>query len=149
MYQAFGDKLIAVTERYAEEIAKEWCKAVRTNPRTPSYHSMSQDECYPIALDFYANHLRPLYFSKKPYTEVQDYFERFAENSYKAGHPVHEAAYALMMMRRHIWFYADFQAYFTSSLEQYQAVESINRTINFFDHGTYYFIKKCAELIQK
>ena len=72
MFQAFGDKLMDVTERYAEEIAQEWCKAVRTNPRTPSYHPIPQDECYPIAMDFYANHLRRLYFSKKPYTEVQE-----------------------------------------------------------------------------
>jgi hypothetical protein len=66
--KVFAGKLIESVERHAEEISREWCKAVRTNPRTPSYHSFAADDCFPHAMNFYRN-LRRIYFSEKPYKE--------------------------------------------------------------------------------
>ncbi len=143
--KAFADKLIGVTERHAGEISEQWGKAVRTNPRTPSYHSMTQDQCVLHAMDFYKN-LGRVYFSEKPYTEVTEYFTKYAEERYKEGIPLHEAIYALIMMRRHIWLYADFQAVILTGLDQQQSVESINKTIRVFDHGIYLVIQKYEEM---
>ena len=143
--KAFADKLIGVTERHAGEISEQWGKAVRTNPRTPSYHSMTQDQCVLHAMDFYKN-LGRVYFSEKPYTEVTEYFTKYAEERYKEGIPLHEAIYALIMMRRHIWLYADFQAVILTGLDQQQSVESINKTIRVFDHGIYLVIRKYEEM---
>ena len=50
------------------------------------------------------------------------------------------------MLRRHMWLFADFQAIFTTALDQYKAVESINRTIRLFDHGIYIITKKYGEM---
>lgn len=143
--RVFEDKLINVTEQHAEEISNQWSKAVRSNPRTPSYHSMPQDQCVLHALDFYKN-LGRIYFSEKPYTEVSDYFTKYAEERHKEGIPLHEAIYAIIMMRRHMWIYADFQAVVLTGLDQQKAVGSINKTIRIFDHGIYIVIKRYEDL---
>lgn len=143
--KVFADKLMEIVERHAEEISKEWCKAVRTNPRTPSYHSMSPDECFPHALNFYRN-LRRIYFNEKPYKEECEFFDQYAEGRYKDGIPLHEAAYAIVMMRRHMWLYADFQALFLTPIDHHRAIATINKTILIFDHGLYCIIRKYAEL---
>ncbi len=146
--KVFADKLIEITERHKEEIAKEWARAVRANPRTPSFHEMPEERCIEHALSFYTN-LRRIYFSAKPYTEVREYFARYAEKSFREGLPLHETVYALIMMRRHMWLYADFQAPFLTAIDHHQAVETINKTIRIFDHGIYLVIQKYDELGKK
>jgi len=148
MYNAFADKLIEITERHTDKMSRRWCESVRTNPRTPSYHSKTPDQCILHAVDFYKN-LRRIYFSAKPYTEVNKFFTRYAEESFREGTPLHEAAYALIMMRRHMWLFADFQAMFVTPLDNQQAVETINKTIRLFDHGLYILIQKYGELNQQ
>jgi len=144
----FADKLINITERHKEEIAKQWCKAIRTNPRTPSFHRVDEAKCFEHALNFYTN-LRRIYFSEKPYTEVREYFARYAEASIEEHIPLHETIYALIMMRRHMWLYADFQAPFLTAIDHHQAVETINKTIRIFDHGIYLVIQKYLGMINK
>ena len=146
--KVFADKLIDITERHKEEIAQEWCKAVRSNPRTPSFHDVPHERCIEHALKFYTN-LRRIYFSPKPYTEVRDYFARYAEENFSEGIPLYETVYAMIMMRRHMWLYADFQAPFLTAIDHHQAVETINKTIRIFDHGIYLVIQKYDELGEK
>jgi len=148
MYQALEDKLIELTERHAAELSEMWCNAIRINPRTPSYHSQGQESCVPYAMEFYKN-LRKIYYSEKPYTEVTEFFGRYAELSFQGGIPLHEAIYALIMMRRQIWLYADIQAIFVTPMEHHQAVANITKTIRIFDHGMYAVIKRYDELKAK
>ncbi len=147
MDNAFADKLIEVTERHADDISKQWCRAVRSNPRTEAYHRLTEKECFPRAVEFYKN-LRRIYFSEKPYTEVKDYFSLYAEQSFNDGIPLSEALYSLIMMRRHMWLFAEFQATFVTATEQRQAVESINKTIRLFDHGIYIVTRHYEEMNQ-
>jgi hypothetical protein len=114
---AFADKLLEVTERHADKIAAQWCKAVRTNPHTPWFHARKEDDC-----------------------------TNFAEESFRKGVPMEEAIYALIMMRRHIWLYADFQALFVTAVDAHRAVETLNRTIRVFDQGIFVIIKHYREL---
>lgn len=146
--KVFVDKLIDITRYHAEEISKDWTKVVRTNPRTPSYHSIPEDLCTQQARDFYKN-LRQIFFSEKPYKEINEYFSRYAKDRYKEGIPLHEAVYALIMMRRQLWLYADFQGPFLTGLNKDQVVDTINRTIRIFDHGIYIIIRKYGESPQE
>jgi hypothetical protein len=142
---AFADKLLHVTEQHAKDISDQWCKAVKSNPRTPVLQETARDQCVLFAVEFYRN-LRRIYFDKPPYKEIEKYFDQYAEDRFREGLPLHEAVYALVLLRRHMWLYADFQAVFLTALDQYKAVESINRTIRIFDHGIYIIIKKYGEL---
>jgi len=143
--EVFADKLINITRHNADSIAEQWAKAVTSNPRTPSYHSVPVEECKQQARDFYKN-LRSIYFSEKPYEESSIFFTKFAEDRYREGIPLSEAVYVLIMMRRHLWLYADFQTPFLAGLDIKQKVGTINTTIRIFDHGIYTIIKKYGEL---
>lgn len=143
--RAFADKLVEVLEKHTAEISEQWGKAVCTNSRTPSFHSLSPDQYVPHAVRFYKN-IGKLYFSKKPHNEEMVYFLNFAEEMYRAEVPLHEVTYAFMLMRRHIWLFADFNVLFVTTLDMHQAVESINRTILMFDHIIYSVAKRYGEL---
>ena len=111
---AFADKLLEVSERHADKIAEQWCKAVKTNPHTPWFQSAKHADCNSFAVDFYKN-FRNVYFDEKPYKKLEKYFANYAEESFHKGIPMEEAIYALIMMRRHLWLYADFQALFVTA----------------------------------
>ena len=62
------------------------------------------------------------------------------------GVPMEEAIYALIMMRRQLWLFADFQALFVTAMDPHRAVETLNRTIRVFDQGVFIIIKRYREL---
>ena len=143
--EVFADKLINITRHSAESIAEQWAKAVNSNPRTPSYHSTPIDKCKEQAIDFYKN-LRTIYYSERPYEESSKFFTKFATDRFNEGIPLSEAIYILIMIRRHLWLYADFQTPFLAGLDIKQKVTAINTTIRIFDHGIYTIIKKYGQL---
>jgi hypothetical protein len=143
--KAFADKLIDITRHHSDAIAKEWCKAVRSNPRTPSFHSLTKEVCIQDAANFYKN-LRWIYYSERPYSQVRRFFMEYADDKHKTGIPLHESIYALIMMRRHLWLYADFQKPFLTGLTHNQILLTINNTIRIFDHGIYLITQRYWEL---
>jgi len=52
-------------------------------------------------------------------------------------------------MRRHIWLYAEFQAVFSSGIDQRQALDTLGRTILLFDYAVYEVTKEYQELMKK
>ncbi len=145
MYVAYADKLLNFTEQHAEEIAKLWHKALISNPKTTSYKKVREFKLLPQGTAFYKN-LKKLYFDQKGYDVASAYFSKFAENQYYENIPLEEAIYALIMLRRQMWLFAEFQVLFTSALDQYQASDSINRTVLLTDYGIYAITKKYREL---
>lgn len=145
--KVFATRLIDFTEQHATEIAKQWYAAVKKNPRTPSYHDMPEEDAIPQAVDFYHN-FRKVFMAKNPYETAREVFSIYALRSHEKGIPLPEAIYALTMMRRHMWLYADFEALFTSTLERQVAVENLNRTILMFDYATNVIIQKYNELMK-
>jgi hypothetical protein len=65
------------------------------------------------------------------------------------GIPAKETVYALILMRRHIWLYAEFQAIFTSGIDQRQAMDTLSRTILLFDYASYEVTKEYQELTKQ
>ena len=146
--KVFATRLIDITEQKAPDIAKQWYADVKNNPRTPSYHKLSEDEAIPQATDFY-RHFRSLFMAEKPYEMAQQVFSRYAVDRFAEGVPLPEAIYALTLMRRHIWLYAEFQAIFTSTIERQVVVESLNRTILLFDYATHVITQKYQDLMKE
>lgn len=143
-----SDRLLDLCEYRAEEISKRWYKDVRGNPRNPSYRSLPEERCIPQAVSLYKN-LKQMYFAKNPYQEVLQFFERkrYAEVMYAEGVPLHEAIYALILMRRHIWLFAELHAVFsTAAIDLYQMVESVNRVVLLFDYAIYIVTQQYQEM---
>jgi hypothetical protein len=89
-----------------------------------------------------------MFFHDAPYELAEKFFEHYAEERYREGIPLHEAVYAMILMRRHIWLYAEFQAIFITAVEHRQAVESLSRTILMFDYAMYAITRKYRELMK-
>jgi hypothetical protein len=77
------------------------------------------------------------------------YFRTYAQESFAMGIPMDEAVYALILLRRHIWLYAEFQTIFSAGIDQRQALDTLSRTILLFDYAAYEVTKEYQELIQK
>jgi hypothetical protein len=89
-----------------------------------------------------------VFSAKNPFEEARRVYAKYADNCYDKGIPLHEAIYALTLMRRHIWLYAEFQTLFISAVEQQQAIESLSRTILLFDYATYVITERYQELMK-
>ena len=145
--KAFTTKLVDLTQKNAEKIAHQWAKDVKTNEKTYTYHEASEDKIILQAKDFYSN-FQMMFFHESPYEQAEEIFEKYAEERYREGIPLHEALYALILMRRHMWLYAEFQAMFNAEVEHRQAVGSLSRTILMFDYIMYVIARKFWKLMK-
>jgi hypothetical protein len=143
----YSSKLVDIAENHAREIAVRWYFDVIKNPRTPSYHDISEQDALPQAEEFY-RHFRDIFLSEKPYETARQFFSRYAEARYREGVPSSEAIYVLVLMRRHIWLYSDFHITFVTADERKQAIESLNRMMLIFDYAVHVITEKYKELIK-
>lgn len=144
--KSHATKLIDLTESHAETIAGQWYDNVKKNPKTPSYHEWPREKAINLAVRFYRD-LRSLFFTEDPFASAQSIFVKYADERFKEGTPLNEAIYALILMRRHMWLFAEFQATFITAIEHHQAIESLNRTILVFDYAVYLITKRYEELL--
>jgi len=141
-------KLIDLVEKNAEEIAKQWVVQVKKNKRTPSYHNVPEEKLLPQAIEFY-HQLRNMLMSSNTYEETQAYILKYAKTCFEANIPLHEAIYALVLMRRQMWLFAEFQAVFTTVVEHQQAIDSVTRTILVMDYAIHKITQHYQELTNK
>jgi hypothetical protein len=145
--KSFTAKLVDLTQKNAEAIAMQWTRDVKTNEKTYTYHEASEDKIIHQAKDFY-NNFQMMFLNESPYEQAEEIFEKYAEERYREGIPLHEALYALILMRRHMWLYAEFQAMFNAEVEHRQAVGSLSRTILMFDYIIYVVARKFWKLMK-
>ena len=129
-------KLLDVTEQNAEEIAEHLAIDVQKNKRTTHYQNIKKEKLIIYAVDFYRN-LRKLLVSDNRIEITLEYFKKYAKKCHQIGLPLQEAIYGLILMRRHMWLYADFQAIFIDALEHNQAIDSIMRIMLMLDYAVY------------
>ncbi len=146
--KAFTAKLVDLTQKNAEEIARQWAKDVKTNAKTGNYHHESEEKMIRQAREFY-HHFQLMFFNESPYEEAREFFEKYAEERYREGIPLHEALYALILMRRHMWLYAEFQSLFDVEVQHRQAVDSLSRTILMFDYIIYIISRKFWKMMKQ
>lgn len=139
-------KLLDLMANNSEAIAALWARDVIKNEKTPFYHGVQEDYLIPQAADFYRK-LSSIYTLKDPYPVIKDVMSKFAEKRFKEGVPLHEALYSIILMRRHIWLYAEFQAIFITIAEQRQALDSQTRTILIFDYISFALAEKYVSLM--
>jgi hypothetical protein len=140
-------KLIETIEYKAREIAEQWYKNVKINPKTPVFHKMPQDDAIDLALKFYTNY-RKLFDTDNPFEEAHVLFSKYAADCYKKQIPLPQAIYSLILMRRHMWLFVEYQAVFETAVEQRHALESQSRMILMFDYAEYVVILTYDDLIR-
>ncbi|MBN2240681.1 MAG: hypothetical protein JW712_12980 [Dehalococcoidales bacterium] len=145
--RVIADKLLDLAYRHSHDIAEKWYNSLIVSQRTPSYSALERSRLIQPVKKFLEN-LKPLYFSKESYILAQNFFENssYLKYIYDAGIPLEEAVYAYVILRRHLWLFAESQGIFNTSLDMYQGMESINRTILLLDYATDITIKKYREM---
>src|SRR4030065_518696 len=146
MQSSYATKLIDLIESKAEKIAKQWAADVMKHNRTPSYHSLPEDMVIEQGINFYRL-FRQMSLAEVPYEEAKTFSWTYADGFYREKISLYEAMYALILMRRHLWLYAEFQGTFVTALEKQQAGERLNRTILMFDYVSYQVTEKYQELV--
>lgn len=146
--KTYAVKYIELMERHAEDIAKRWAKDVRSNPKTTYYKFQDEQKLISQCVKFY-HYFAKLFADEKLSQDVLTYFKTYIRETYEWGVPLEEAVFALILMRRNIWIYGEFQAIFTSAIEQLEAIDSLGRAILLFDYAEYEIIKEYEELMKE
>lgn len=146
--KTYAFKYLELAEKHAEEIAARWVKDVRNNTRTPTYKNLNEKQIVSQCVEFYQNFSK-MFVNEKITEEVANYFRKYALGCYALSIPAKEAIYALILMRRHIWLYAEFQMIFSSGIAQHEALDTLNRTILLFDYAAYEVTSEYQELMKK
>jgi len=92
-----------------------------------------------------------MYFADNPYQEVMRVLDAmgYAEEMYSRRIPLSEAIYALILMRRFVWLYAEQSALFDSASEMYLVLQSSNRILLLFDYAIYIVTDKYEKMSKK
>ncbi len=146
--KTYAIKYLELAEKHADKVAARWLKDVKSNAKTPTYRSLNEDDLVYQCVRFYQNFSK-MFLDEKITDDVLRYFRSYAQESYEMGIPAKETIYALILMRRHIWLYAEFQAIFTSAIDQMQALDTLGRTILLFDYACYEVTKEYQKLIKE
>lgn len=146
--KTYAFKYLELAEKHAEKIAERWVKDVRNNTRTPTYKNLNEKQIISHCIEFYQNFSK-MFVNEKITDDVTNYFRKYALECYAIGVPAKEAIYALILMRRHIWFYAEFQMIFGSGIDRQEALDTLNRTILIFDYAVYEVTREYQDLMRK
>jgi hypothetical protein len=73
----------------------------------------------------------------------------YAEDQYSRRIPVAEAIYALILVRRHVWLYAESAALFNTAADMYPTLQSNNRVLLLFDYAIYIVTERYEKLSKK
>ena len=87
MYQVFADKLLGFAERQPEKIAEQWCKAIRKNRRTPSFHNLEEGKYLPTVINCYKS-LKNIYHSEDVFEASVPCFSNYAKILHTEGIPL-------------------------------------------------------------
>ncbi len=151
MQVSLTDKLMDISNRHSERIAELWYKSLIANPRTTSCCTLPREGLLRHASTIYRA-VADMYFADNCFQTVEHVLDvsGFAEDFFARNIPLEEVLYAVVLLRRHLWLYADSQAVFSSSImDMYNALDSINRVTLVFDYVLYVTARTYGELAEK
>ncbi len=145
--KTYAYKYLELAEKHAEKIAARWVKDVRNNTRTPTYKKLNEKQLVDQCTEFYQQFSK-MFIYEKITDDVTKYFQKYALECYALDIPAKEAIYALILMRRNIWLYAEFQMIFNSAIAKQESLDTLNRTILLFDYAVYEVTREYLELMK-
>ncbi|HSW58401.1 MAG TPA: hypothetical protein VLH15_08375 [Dehalococcoidales bacterium] len=151
MQSSMVDKLMDMCDKHSGSIAEIWYKSLTTNPRTKACNAIPKEVCLRQAADIYKS-IADVYFAEDGYKAMGQILDisGFVDTYFARGVPLEQTLYALILLRRHIWLFADAQLIFNPSVaDMALAIDSINRILLVFDYATHYVCKTYLELAAK
>jgi hypothetical protein len=148
--KALSDRLMDLCSQHADEIAEQWLQSILKNSHTSTFVCNPRESCLRHASFIYKN-LRRMYFAENPYKEVLSIMDAtgYAEEQYSRRVPLSQAVYALIMMRRYVWLYAETSDLFNTTSDMYLVLQSSNRILLLFDYAVYILTEKYEKMAKK
>jgi len=127
----------AFVTQYGDEIASMWIENLRSNPQTPSYKDVS-DEDLTRSGEFALGVLDDRFAGRQSDADVGRFFHSVGARRAEIGLPLAELISATLLLKREIWTSAR-QAGIWDSAEDMYRVLDLNRELGrFFDRAVYY-----------
>jgi hypothetical protein len=143
MKSALADRLMRLSANRSSQIAELWYQALSANTRTQAYRTIQKETCIRHAEFIYKN-LEQIYFADKPESELARLLDidGFVEYHYAHNIPLDQVIYSIILLRRHLWLYAESQALYNGADDLAQMVENLNRVLLVFDYLIYLVANK-------
>ncbi|PKN69886.1 MAG: hypothetical protein CVU54_07585 [Deltaproteobacteria bacterium HGW-Deltaproteobacteria-12] len=145
--KTYAIKYVELAEKHAEKMARRWALDVQNNVKTKNYKELGEEKIIFQGAKFYRNFSK-MFVDEKISADALKYFRTYAQEAFAMGIPMDEAVYALSLLRRHIWLYAEFQTIFSAGIDQRQALDTLSRTILLFDYAMYEVTKEYQALMK-
>lgn len=127
------ERLVAIIESRADEIARTWYRDVKGSNYTPGFRNISEDEGLEMATNVY----RKLGYWLTPDSDkdVKHTYEMFGESLYNKEFRMEEVVMVLVLIKRYLWLHLLEQGIMTTNLEVYRALELNNKVVLYFDRA--------------
>jgi len=131
-----SDALVRLIEQRAEEVARLWLADVRSNPTTPSYHTIDPAQLLERATGAISQFGRWLK-GDEAVLEVRAFYDALAAERRQQGCRAHEVLSSLMLLKKHLWTFARSQGVWQRPVDLYRVLELNRRVAVFFDQAIY------------
>jgi hypothetical protein len=134
-----SQRLVQLIETHADELTKRWLKDVRQNVDTPGYHTFPEQELYKRAFDVYS-HLGRWIGSETHRAEVERVYTALGAERFREGFTLSEVVEALLLTKRHLWWYVREHGLIDSAVHLYQSIELFETVVLFFDRAVHFAV---------
>ena len=134
-----SSRLVGMIETHAEDLTRGVIQDLKTNPRTPYMHHLSNEELHNQSYEVYRNLSHWLMdFSDDA---IKAFHIRLARHHFEEGIPLEEIVFAYILKKYHLRDYIRTSGMVDSAAELLQEQELHHLIGSFFDKATYYSVK--------
>jgi len=132
-------RLVQLIESYAEELTGGLLDDLKSNRRTPAYHSLPREELRLRVYNVYRNLGR--WLGEKTDEMVQATYDELGQRRCHESIPLSEVVYALVLTKYHLRDYIRSSGLVDSAVDLYQEQELHRSLGQFFDKAIYYTVR--------
>jgi len=122
-------------QTHASRLSGEFVADVVSNPKTPNLARMAREDMERVALDLYVRLAD--WLAAKQAEELEAEFRTRAHRQRKAGLPLSEIVFAVILLKKHVWEFVKRNVVVDSIGDLYQRDEVIVLISEFFDRLLY------------
>ena len=132
-------RLVRMVEDHADQITHALLNDLQSNPRTPTFHSLSRDELHRRVFEVYRNLGR--WVANEADETVEAAYSDLGKIRFAEDIPLSEVVYALILTKYHLREYISTSALLDSAIELYQEKELQRMIGMFFDKAIYFTVQ--------
>jgi len=111
-------RLVHMIEDHADELTRGVIRTLQSDPRTPHYHRLTNEELHYRTFSVYHN--LGHWLSRNSEEPVESAYTDLAKRRYAEGVPLHEVILALLMLKHYLRDYVRSRGLMDSAIELHQ-----------------------------